>query len=315
MTFQERVEAVAGLRFSQRHARFLVTVALHSGYCLRRHYETFAGVRYGKNVRAFLDGLVTRGVADRFVVRADRGHVYHVRGRALYRAIGEDEHRHRRRVGPALMGRRLMALDAVLARPDVAWFATTDDKVELLASQFGIPAHALSARVAAHHLPVFVAGERAVPHFVYLATDGHPEPFATFLRDHALLFRCLSQWVVVAVGVSPPPSLRRVFGDFVGSLSSSMPSGYEDLRWYFERRRLVDGGELAQVSVFDLRRFRDLRQRFGTPVHEALYAEWAQTGRIGAATPESRTGDSNGTLLLEALPFTYEQFGSLPGVA
>lgn len=67
--------------------------------------------------------------------------------------------------------------------------------------------------------------------------------------------------------------------------------------------------------MFDRRRFRDLRQRFDSPAHEALYQEWLTTGRIGAATPGSPTGDSTGTLLQEALPFTYEQFGSLPGVA
>lgn len=315
MTFQDRVEAVVALRFSPRQARFLVTVALHSGYCLRRHYEAFAGVRYGKNVRAFLDGLVARGLAERFDVRADRGHVYHVRGRALYRAIGEEEHRHRRSVGPAQIGRRLMVLDAVLARPDVTWFATTDDKVELFTKRVGVPASALSSRIIAQHLPMFVTGESIMPHFLYLATDGHPEPFATFLRDHARLFRCLPRWAVVAVGVSPRPLLQRVFADFVESLSSSLPSGYEDLRWYFERRQVVDRGELAQVSVFDLRRYRDLRQRFATPAHDELYAEWARTGQVGEATHGSPTGDSIGTLLLEALPFAYEQFGSLPGVA
>ena len=68
-------------------------------------------------------------------------------------------------------------------------------------------------------------------------------------------------------------------------------------------------------SVGDLRRYRDLRQRFDSPAHDALYEEWRTTGRLGAATPGSPTGDSTGTLLQEALPFTYEQFGSLPGVA
>jgi len=38
-------------------------------------------------------------------------------------------------------------------------------------------------------------------------------------------------------------------------------------------------------------------------------------GTPGAATPGSPAGDSIGTLITEALPFAYEQFGSLPGVA
>jgi hypothetical protein len=50
MTLDERAEATAVFGFTPRQARFLVTVALHSGFCLRRQYEAFAGIQYGKNV-------------------------------------------------------------------------------------------------------------------------------------------------------------------------------------------------------------------------------------------------------------------------
>ena len=92
MTLDERVHALAPLGLTPRQTRFLVTVALHSGYCLRRQYAAFAGVRYGKNVRHFLDGLVATGVASRTRFRADRGHVYHLHARPLYRAIGLERH-------------------------------------------------------------------------------------------------------------------------------------------------------------------------------------------------------------------------------
>lgn len=86
-TFQERVDAVEALGFTTRQASFLTLVTLHSGYRLRRQYAAFAGVRYGKNVRDFLDSLVTRQLATRFTIRADRGHLYHLQARALYRAV------------------------------------------------------------------------------------------------------------------------------------------------------------------------------------------------------------------------------------
>jgi hypothetical protein len=85
--------------------------------------------------------------------------------------------------------------------------------------------------------------------------------------------------------------------------------------WYFERRRIVERGDLAQVSVWDLRRYRELRQRFESPAHEVLYVDWLSTGCIGGDTPGSPTGDSIGRLVTEVLPFACEQFGSLPGVA
>ena len=46
MTAEQRADAIAAFGFTRRQARFLVTVALHGGYCLRRQYETFAGIRY-----------------------------------------------------------------------------------------------------------------------------------------------------------------------------------------------------------------------------------------------------------------------------
>ena len=74
MTFDERVAALAPLGFTPRQTRFLVTAALHSGYCLRRQYLAFAGVRYGKNVRDFLEALVRRQLAHRFRYKPNRGH-------------------------------------------------------------------------------------------------------------------------------------------------------------------------------------------------------------------------------------------------
>ena len=69
MTFDERVRALEPLGFSERQTRFLVTVALHSGFCLRRHYMAFAGLKYGAGVRDFLDRLVARKLATRLDFR------------------------------------------------------------------------------------------------------------------------------------------------------------------------------------------------------------------------------------------------------
>jgi hypothetical protein len=325
MTLSPRVDAVVGLGFTHRQASFLVAVALHSGYCLRRQYEAFAGVRYGKNVRLFLDGLVTRGLAERFAGRADRGHVYHVHGRALYRAMGEVDHRNRRAAGPALIARKLMLLDAVIRRPDVAWFATEREKIALFVERLRVPVSIFPAQIATpatngaqtryfvHRLPVFLSLDSLTPHFVYLSTDGSPETFAGFLRDHKTLLRYVPRWTVVVVGRTEWPGLRTVFDRFTASLAA--PATPDELRWFFERRQLVERGDLTQVSVWDLRRYRDLRQRFDSPVHQAMYTDWVTTGRLSTTTPGSSTGDSHGTMVTDVLPFAYEQFGSLPGVA
>jgi hypothetical protein len=74
---------------------------------------------------------------------------------------------------------------------------------------------------------------------------------------------------------------------------------------------------MRRFSLWDLRRYRDLRQRFDSPVHHVMYADWLATGRTSttAMTPGSPTGESHATRGTDVLPFSYDQFGSLPGVA
>src|SRR5205823_5281359 len=46
----DRVSAVAKFGVTERQARFLTTVMLHSGLCVPRQFATFAGIAYGHKV-------------------------------------------------------------------------------------------------------------------------------------------------------------------------------------------------------------------------------------------------------------------------
>ena len=199
MTLDDRVDALASLGLTPRQTHFIALVALHSGYCLRRQYLRFAGLRYGKNVREFLDGLVDRGLATRFEYRRDRGHLYHLCARSLYRAIDQEENRNRRHTSPALIARKLMVLDHVLGHHERDWYATEQDKVALLTERFGVPVGDLPQRVYTatdgvagptiryfvHKLPLYLEGAPPVVHLAYLVTDDTGRGFEQFLSDHA----------------------------------------------------------------------------------------------------------------------------------
>jgi hypothetical protein len=326
MTTDDRVAAVIALGFTPRQARFLVTVALHSGYCLRRQYQAFASLQGGKNVRDFLDGVVASGYADRFSVRADRGLVYHLHHRRLYRAIGEEHNRHRRRTSLPQVARKLMVLDYVLSRPELSWYATEEEKVELFVSRFGVARDRLPRTIFAaansaterttryfiHKLPIGLVGQPPVPHFTCVVADGL-DAFERFLADHRPLFNALANWTVVAIG-------RTAFGDWPGTFKQSVaatkpPHAVEDLQWYFERRQMVERGDLAQIPVRDVQRFRALRQQFKASAFDDEYAGWLATGNLSSATDGEDVQLSVGTLQSAILPFSYQQFGSLPGVA
>jgi hypothetical protein len=63
MTSEDRIKAVSKFGFTERQARFLVTVMLNGGVCVPRQYAEFVGTAYGQNVNAFFDKLIDRGFA------------------------------------------------------------------------------------------------------------------------------------------------------------------------------------------------------------------------------------------------------------
>ena len=73
MTWDERVKAIADHGFTERQAGFLVTVMLHSGVCLGRHYSAFARITHGAEGA----GLLSKGrgsqVRDGASLRAQQG--------------------------------------------------------------------------------------------------------------------------------------------------------------------------------------------------------------------------------------------------
>jgi hypothetical protein len=335
LTFDERFAALAPLGFTPRQTRFLVTAALHSGYCLRRQYLAFAGVRYGKNVRDFLDALVRRQLAQRFQYQPNRGHIYHLHATSLYRALAQRDNRNRRHVSPALIARKLMLLDYVLMVPDGVWYATEEDKVALFTRERGIPLGDLpqrkytamgrrgptTTRYFIHKLPVYVAPDRAAVHFVYLVNDETGHGLEQFLRDHVRLLTALPAWCIVAAcrrGLQGLAACRSVFDRFAATTWRPAPAeGLADVRWFFARRQLVERGDFRTLCVADINRFRDARQRFASAHMEALYGAWLAHGERALAQGNDRAPDipaPAAQLVLHELPSTYSQFGSWPGV-
>ena len=332
MTFDERVRALAPLQLTPRQARFLATVALHSGYCVRRQYLDYAGVRYGKNVRDFLDGLVNRGLAARFTYRRDRGHIYHLHAKPIYRALAQTDNRNRRLASPALIARKLMLLDFVLSEPSVDWYATEEEKVLLFTQRLGIDAADLPSRrydsgagaalstrrCFVHKLPIYVAGDPLAPHFVYLATDPTGGAFEQFLRNHGRLFAQLPSWTVVCLKpahLADSGTHHAVFQRFVDGKSATLRPSEQHLVRYFQARRLVEAEQFARLSVDELYEYRAAHRRFSSASTEQSYASWLSAREQDAAAAPTPRGTTNGRLLIRTLPNPYQQFGSLPGVA
>jgi hypothetical protein len=214
MQFDDRVQAVADFGFTRRQARFLVTVMLHSGVCLQRQYTAFAGIVHGQKTRKFFAKLVRRRYARAFPCRHNRGHVYQVHCKALYRAIGQTDSRHRRPLSPARVVHGLMLLDAVLAEPQLVWLATDKEKAVHLTTLTRIEPDRLPSpgigkppavigRVPFEKFPIGInLNGRAV--LLYLATDSEVGRFRAFMQRHFEVLRSLPAWTLRIVA-SPWP--------------------------------------------------------------------------------------------------------------
>lgn len=311
MTVEQRAAAVASMGFTERQAEFLTLVALHSGYCLRRQYAAFTHQKYGKNVCAFLDGLVDQGFARRLTFRADRGRIYHLFARRLYAALGEENNRNRRRATPSVMARKLMLLDFVLARPGFEWYATEAEKRDLFIGRLGVPEAVLPQRTYApvkphaqgagnttrywiQKLPLFLSGDPPAVNFVCLVTDPHGTAIDAFVREHLPLLRHVAHWtlhVAISCSCATESVCALAFQRALASVSLlSVPA--EDLDWHTRTRQAVDRGDLRQLGVEDLRRYRE----------------------ISARLPLTPSRPVAGGLRVHPLPYSYEQFGSLSGI-
>jgi hypothetical protein len=292
MTFDERVQAIAKKGFTERQARFLTTVMLHTGVCVPRQYARFCGIVYGAKTRKFFAKLVRFQYASMYDCRHNRARIYHVNQRALYAAIGEADSKLRRPLTLNHAIQRLMVLDAIVEDPDLVWLGTAVEKAaHLLAltriEQADLPhatvgeGEARRVRYFPDRLPIGIhlAGRGVV---VYVVTDPTLDDFRVFLERHAALLRALPGWTLRIV---VPPQFadiaqrakQVVWNQLLTPLRTEM---LDELRWYFEQLR----SHPTPSRSDDLdERFYQAREAFAAPRFKALYKAWKQHGEAALA--------------------------------
>jgi hypothetical protein len=331
MTFQEQVSAVAEHGFTERQASFVVMVLLYAGVCVPRQYWTFAGISRGQVSSDLFSKLLEKRFATMYTGGANGRPVFHLHHKALYRAIGEPDSRFRKR-GTLTRGiERLMVLDAVLAKRELAWFATETQKVEFCVHRRGLATEDLPSATfegAGHRtvryfpdkLPIGVTphGDEVV--LLYVATERSGQAFRGFLDRHEPLLRRLTRWRVV---VALPRTLtmaeaahRHVFNELCGA--PLRPAIVDEFRWFCGARRAHEAG--ARVGDADPARYARARQAFGAPRFYSVYRRWCREGdgvlnRL--LTPAFHDAWRRGSAALEisVLPYVYGEIGPLARTA
>ena len=323
LTADERVKAVAEFGFTERQARFLVTVMLHGGVCVPRQYATFAGIAYGHKVNRFFDKLVRRGFAIVCDCRHNRARLYHVHHTGLYRAIGEPHSRFRRPVSAALAVERVMLLDGVVASPDLRWLGTDQEKVNFFTETVpSVPPERFPhvivggrphrVRWFPEKLPIGVESTGRVV-FFYLVPALIDERFHAFLQGHGALLRALPAWTVrllVPRHAGPVPAFEASARKEL--MARVAPETIVELRWYFAQCRDANG----RTPLTTADRFWRARQTFSTPRCRELYRRWMRDGEaafevVSSSVIADALERGTGRLESQALPCSYQHLSPL----
>ena len=131
-------EALRTVGYSELESRFLPFVAFHSGVFLRRHFLQFSGLKSGELITNLLKRL-QRNRHCRLLRLSKNASAYHLNSRAIYRAVGHENLRHRRSHQVDYVRAKLLGLDYVLENHEFHYLPTKEEKVSFFTNVLNIP--------------------------------------------------------------------------------------------------------------------------------------------------------------------------------
>ena len=142
-----RDRALAILGWTGREAEWIALVCLHSGVFTRAQFCCYFNT-YRKQAHRFVKALIEQRAAVETDVIAFNGggKTCRISGKGIYRALGVENIRHRRKANRSVVMRRLLSLDFVLEHPGMNWLPTEGEKVEFF-EEIGVPSRLIPRRI------------------------------------------------------------------------------------------------------------------------------------------------------------------------
>ena len=121
------------LGWTGREAEWIALVCLHSGVFTRPQFCRYFDAGRKRAYR-FVKALIDRGeaVESEWPVVNGGGKTCRISSKPIYRALGIENIRHRRKATVSVLRRRLLSLDFVLEHPGLNWLPTEGEKVEFI---------------------------------------------------------------------------------------------------------------------------------------------------------------------------------------
>ena len=126
-----REQALEPLGWTGREAEWIALVCLHSGVFTRPQFCFYFDTE-SKRAHRFVKALVVRreAVENENLIFNGGAKPCRILDKRIYRALGVENIRHRRKASLNVVMRRLLSLDYVLEHPGMYWLPTEPEKVE-----------------------------------------------------------------------------------------------------------------------------------------------------------------------------------------
>jgi hypothetical protein len=287
--------------YTETEAGFLHLVIDLGGYFLRRQFNQFAGCQTGKRTQDFVRKLLMRGHA-RLTVNRHGRQVIQVHFGRFHVALGSDEGRSRRAHQPSAILSRLMILDFALAHPGWIILAADARKQAYLRDRYGNEVKRLDRLI-------ICSSPDATSTLAFAFLDEGlmtVSAFESWLRRALPLFEAAASIDLIYVAARPFlfAKAEAAFRQIVLGLGTRKQAIDADrLLNYFADRLRLERRETHSWDRAYIDQFRQERNRFSAPVHEALYHLWRGSG--GVAVRARIESEANPTLQLSVQFRTY----------
>jgi hypothetical protein len=287
------IASLESIGYLDREASFLYLAAVHSGYFLRRQYNSFASRDRGTALERLLRKAERHNHIQ--VIECGRGwHIYHLKSKTLYAAIDRPHSQNRRIKGDAHIKSRLMVLDFVLAHLGANILEDEAGKVDFFTTQCGVRSELLPRSHAGRLMyfsdgfPILVTNA-GIPRFTFF-DEGQATAtrFERYLRQYQPLFAALGEFELIYVADSESNSARAKAAfhrflpeDRLRGVTPMTPLGVDHFLEFLAVRQQSERGGRGVLSS-DLKTLREGESLYTSLEHQALYSAW----KMGTASAE-----------------------------
>ena len=136
------------LGWTGQDAEWIALVCLHSGVFTRAQFCHYFDTTNRVRAQRFVETLVERRAArdGEWPILNGGAKTCRISSKAIYRALGVENIRHRKKASNPVVMRRLLSLDFVLEHPGMNWLPAESEKVEFF-EKLGLPLRLLPRRI------------------------------------------------------------------------------------------------------------------------------------------------------------------------